>query len=130
MKKVWISLICLGLAAIACVSIFLYRRSLFNLQISIARTEIPVGWNQDLGINAMATGRYVEKAVELTPKVTGTYDANKVGTYHITVTAAYKGKTVSGDYDIVVYDDVPPQISLQTKEGYFTLPGAEYEEEG
>ena len=28
MKKVWISLICLGLAAIACVSIVLYRRSL------------------------------------------------------------------------------------------------------
>ena len=87
MKKVWISLVCLGIAIIAFASIYLYRRSLFNLQISITRTEIPVGWNQDLGIAAMATGRYVEKAVALTPKITGTYDVNKVGTYPITATA-------------------------------------------
>ena len=130
MKKVWISLICLCAAAVAVTSIYLYRRSLYNMQLSIERTDVRVGSGPELGIRALATGRYVEKAVELTPKIEGVYDTNKVGTYTIKVSAEYKGTKISETYTIRVFDDVAPVITLKTTEGYYTLPGSKYEEEG
>ena len=131
MKKTWIiSIICLAAAAAAFAAIMLYRGSQFTVKISIDRTEIPVSWGKQPEIHAFAAGKYEEKTVLLTPEVSGTVDATRVGTYTITVKAKYKKAEASETYTIRVYDDVAPVISLLTKEDYFTLPGSKYVEEG
>jgi len=130
MKKVLISLICLAVAATAFWGIRKYRDNQFGISITLQQSEFPVGKSVEIPVTALATGVYEEKAVTLVPEIGGSVDWNKVGQYTLTVTARYKKKVKTENFTVTVTDKEAPVLTLKTKEGYFTLPGGTYEEEG
>ena len=102
-----------------------------HITISVDHDTIGVGTEEEIGIHASAApkdGREVRYL--LTPEVKGEIDRTKVGTYEITVTAKYNRAKKTEKFQIKVVDDKAPVITLQTKEGYYTLPGSSYQEEG
>lgn len=89
--------------------------------------------------SAQFTGRFwpaEPEAVEVT--VAGTVDPQKLGTYQLTYTASkelnyYLGVLrfeESRTLQVRVVDTTPPVITLHTDPNAYTLPGAEYVEEG
>ena len=60
----------------------------------------------------------------------GEVDFQKLGEYEIAYTAKYKRRTVSAIEIIVIEDKTPPAITLQSDPESYTLPNAEYVEEG
>ena len=130
MKKVLISLICLAIAATAFWGIKKYRDNQFNISITLLQNEFPVGKSVEIQVKALATGVYKEEAVELAPEIGGNVNWNKVGEYTLIVTARYGKKSKTENFQVKVTDTEAPVITLLTKEGYFTLPGGTYEEEG
>lgn len=129
-KKIIISSICLAVALLAVIVIVVYRNQQMTVSITVDRTEMTVGTQSGLGIHAQAHGRFVERTVELTPKVDGEVDFNKVGTYTVTITANYKKFKKTETVTYTVKDDIAPSITLLTVDDYYTLPGHQYVEEG
>ena len=60
----------------------------------------------------------------------GMIDTQQLGTQTMEYTASWKGKTATATRTVTVQDTVEPKIRLLYNEGYFTLPGQTYEEEG
>lgn len=124
----------LGIAAALTVvilvisGILIYRNGIYDIEISVSKTGLRVG--EDAEITAKAVGRYNGKTHELKPETDGSYDNSRIGEYSITVKGSYKRAEKTETYTIKVFDDIAPQITLQTKEGHYTLPGLQYEEEG
>lgn len=52
------------------------------------------------------------------------------GSYEVVYTAEYKNVTASAVRVVTVVDDEAPVITLNTKDGYYTVPGQPYVEEG
>ena len=130
MKRWVFTLACIAFAVCAVFAIKEYRATAVDITISLDRTEFTVGSDEDFGIHTIAKGQYMEAAFELEPVVQGTVDRNTVGTYQLTIYASYKRAERMETFFITIKDDIAPTITLLTKEGSFTLPGAEYEEEG
>lgn len=130
MKK-WIMTIVFALAFIGgFLAIKYYRDTTMKISISIENDRVPVGKEPKLGIHAVANGTYREESIELEPVVTGEIDYRKVGQYTISVKADCRRAHKTEEFVITVYDDVAPVITLKQTEGFYTLPGREYEEEG
>ncbi len=130
MKRWVFTFACIAFAVCAFFAIKEYRATAVDITISLDRTELTVGSDADFGIHAMAKGKYMQSAFVLEPVVQGTVDRNTVGTYQLTIYASYKRAERMETFFITIKDDVAPEITLLTKEGSFTLPDAEYEEEG
>lgn len=130
MKKVLISLVCLAIAATTFWGIRKYRDNQFNISITLQQSEFPVGKSVEIPVKALASGIYKEETIELVPELGGNVNWNKVGEYTLIVTARYKKKVQTENFKVTVTDKEAPVITLETKEGYFTLPGGKYVEEG
>jgi hypothetical protein len=63
-------------------------------------------------------------------KATGNVDTNELGSYMVSYEASAYGRTGTAHRVVIVEDTTPPEITLKTKEDYYTLPGHPYEEEG
>lgn len=57
-------------------------------------------------------------------------DSNKLGTYTVTYSASFFGKTATAQRTVNVVDTTAPTITLIHKDNFFTLPGHDYQEEG
>ena len=123
MKKVLISLVCLAIAATTFWGIRKYRDNQFNISITLQQSEFPVGKSVEIPVKALASGIYKEETIELGPELGGNVNWNKVGEYTLIVTARYKKKVQTESFKVTVTDKEAPVITLETKEGYFTLPG-------
>ena len=62
--------------------------------------------------------------------VSGTVDSTAAGTYHLTYTAESDGQTLKRERIVTVSDRQAPVITLQYKDGYYTVFNHPYEEEG
>ncbi len=60
----------------------------------------------------------------------GDADVSKLGTYEITYSATYRGKTETKKQKVTVKDTVAPVITLVSDPNHFTSPTKKYEEEG
>lgn len=76
------------------------------------------------GAVASANGEKVEV------EVSGSVDTTKLGTYEIVYKARYLWLSKTVKLEVSVVDATAPVITLQTKPGYITLPGEDYQEEG
>lgn len=130
MKRWIFTIVCVLFVAGSAFLIKRYRDTAVHITISVDKTEITVGSDEEIGIQALAACRYREKSYVLEPKIEGTVDRNTVGTYQLTVYAKCNREERMECFFITVKDDIAPVITLQTREGHYTLPGAEYEEEG
>lgn len=63
-------------------------------------------------------------------EISGSVDTTKLGTYEIVYKARYLWLSKTVKLQVSVVDATAPVITLQTKPGYITLPGEEYQEEG
>lgn len=79
---------------------------------------------QQPGAVATANGEKVDV------EVSGTVDTTKLGTYEIVYKASYLWISKTVKLEVSVVDATAPVITLQTKPGYITLPGEDYQEEG
>ena len=79
---------------------------------------------QQPGATATANGERVDV------QVSGSVDTTKLGTYEIVYKAQYLWLTKTATLEVSVVDTTAPVITLQTKPGYITLPGEDYQEEG
>ena len=66
----------------------------------------------------------------LAVSISGRVDTNTIGEYKITYTAIYGKQERSVTRTVKVADTKAPEITLLTKEDYYTPIGGEYEEEG
>lgn len=60
----------------------------------------------------------------------GDVPGNELGSYTVTYSASFFGKTTTVERKVNVVDTTAPTIVLMHKDGAFTLPGHEYQEEG
>lgn len=80
-----------------------------------------------------ALGRDVRsdgQSEELEVRVEGQVDCGVVGRYVLTYSAEYHGVVRSVTRTVEVVDTTAPEIILVEDEGYYTLPGEAYQEEG
>lgn len=115
---------------VATIVLLVIRDKKTEISISIERNTVNVGTEEDFGILAVAYGRYNGMLKILDPVIEGKLDKNTCGSYRITVSAEYKGKKKSETFQLKVVDELAPEITLLNKDGYYTLPGGTYEEEG
>ena len=71
-----------------------------------------------------------KKNVSAKIKIKGSVNTNKVGTYTLTYKVTKHFHTASVTREVIVQDQIPPEITLTTDENYFLEDGAEYKEEG
>ncbi len=60
----------------------------------------------------------------------GQVSGEELGTYTVTYSASFLGKTATVERKVNVVDTTAPTITLMHKDNAFTLPGHEYQEEG
>ena len=70
------------------------------------------------------------KGTPVEVKRAGEVDFSHLGTYEISYTAEYKGKTKTESIKIEIVDTTAPVINLVSDPNHFTSPVAKYEEEG
>ena len=131
MKTKWIILISSIAAVLIAAGItcfFLYRD--VDIEITIEREQLHYGSEEDLGIRAVAKGRFSGKVYNLTPQITGEVRRDSVGEYELSVSAKQFGAEKTEKFIVTIVDPDAPKIELQTDPEYFTLPGSTYQEEG
>ncbi|MBQ6996980.1 MAG: polysaccharide deacetylase family protein [Oscillospiraceae bacterium] len=60
----------------------------------------------------------------------GQVPGDQLGSYTVTYSASFLGKTATVERKVNVVDTTAPTITLMHKDNFFTLPGHEYQEEG
>ena len=81
---------------------------------------------EDEGITATLFGQDLGKNVETSSDL----DVNKIGTYHVDYFMTFWWKEFNASREIIIYDDTPPEISLNGDAEAKLYVGDEYEEEG
>lgn len=71
-----------------------------------------------------------KKGYPLEVKKNGTVDTGKLGEYELTYSASFLFWHKKETQTVTVRDTKAPVITLKTTEGFYVLPGHEYEEEG
>lgn len=127
--------------AISAVSIILFliagiaiwKLNTYSLILSVSDETIVLEYGVDElpEITALCKGSLINKKGEpVETTMEGELDLTKLGTYHITYKAVYKGMTLREDKTIIVQDTLPPSIELVSDPEHFTSPVGSYEEEG
>ncbi len=123
------------LAAVVAVSAALWHANAYIVSVSLkGDPEMTLEYGtpfQDPGAAAEYAGTILHR--EKTPleaTALSNLDTSKVGTYTITYQAVFQDITETVTRTVHVVDTQPPQITLTTDPDSYTLPGAQYEEEG
>lgn len=130
-RKCWIIL-----TIITCilVGIVCFLISNFSVQIYHVSAQQTVEYGteyQKEEPDAVFVGKIVGKDEKTIPVTTeGTVDTQKLGEYEIVYRAQHFLWKKEVKQVVKVQDTTPPVISLTKKDGYYVLPGGEYEEEG
>lgn len=81
---------------------------------------------EDPGVQASFGWKNLNSKVEVANGI----EPDRLGTFTVTYTVQYRGKTASAARTVRVVDTVPPTIVLMYRENSLTLPGHVYQEEG
>lgn len=111
--------------------LFNQKRTMVKL-IGKKRVTVEAGGDwEDPGAKAVYGGRTLPFGRTEIPYETATdLDLHKVGTYSISYHAEYGGREGHAVRTVIVKDTTAPVITLTEDPDWYTLPGAEYEEEG
>ena len=133
-KYVLIALLAVVICVLAAV-VVLIKVNTYSLELSISDGEkiyLEYGKDKELPeVTAVYKGTiFNKKGTSVEVQKEGEVDFQKLGEYEIAYTAKYKRRTASATEIIVIEDKTPPAITLQSDPESYTLPNAEYVEEG
>lgn len=133
-KYVLIALLAVVICVLAAVFV-LIKVNTYSLELSISDGEkiyLEYGKDKELPeVTAVYKGTlFNKKGTSVEVQKDGKVDFQKLGEYQVTYTAEYKRRTASATEIIVIEDKTPPAITLQSDPESYTLPNAEYVEEG
>ena len=133
-KYVLIALLAVVICVLAAV-VVLIKVNTYSLELSISDGEkiyLEYGKDKELPeVTAVYKGTlFNKKGTSVEVQKDGKVDFQKLGEYQVTYTAEYKRRTASATEIIVIEDKTPPAITLQSDPESYTLPNAEYVEEG
>jgi Predicted xylanase/chitin deacetylase len=126
----------LGLIVVAVIVTMVIRSKTRDITLTLnGPTILEVDANthyNELGAKAVYgnTGFSLYRKLPIAVSVSGNVDITMLGDYVVTYTAAYGGRVKKQNRIVRVVDHMPPEITLETKEGYYTPIGGTYEEEG
>lgn len=133
----------LGVAAVAARVAGIWYQNEYYLELNLlGGEEITLSYGaefEDPGAEAHFWGTHLLQEVQEVPvTVEGTVDTSKVGTYELFYSTSIQYKDLFWDQiqsryikrTVHVVDSNAPVITLNTVEGYYTLPGQTYVEEG
>lgn len=135
-KKKYLSIALLAVAICVLAAVFvLIKVNTYSLELSISDGEkiyLEYGKDKELPeVTAVYKGTlFNKKGTSVEVQKEGKVDFQKLGEYQVTYTAEYKRRTASATEIIVIEDKTPPAITLQSDPESYTLPNAEYVEEG
>lgn len=117
--------------------IILFRVNRFSLEIRLSgerENVIALGEKYpDPGAEVFLKGNLFFKAgfpVEANLNVTNRLDPSVPGTYYISYQTQWHNLSAAQSRQITVVDDIPPEITLLSEPGAYTILGEEYVEEG
>ena len=119
-----ISLVVLAVLIVVAISVSVN----LNLTVDGGGAPIRLVYGKDTFQQPAAVATANGESVDV--EVSGTVDTTKLGTYELVYTARYLWLFKTVKLEVSVVDATAPVITLQTKPGYITLPGEEYQEEG
>lgn len=133
-KYLLIALLAVVICVLAAVFV-LIKVNTYSLELSISDGEkiyLEYGKDKELPeVTAVYKGTlFNKKGTSVEVQKEGKVDFQKLGEYQVTYTAEYKRRTASATEIIVIEDKTPPAITLQSDPESYTLPNAEYVEEG
>lgn len=117
------------------VLLILLKVNAYSLELSISdgdKIYLEYGIDSEMPeVTAVYKGTiFNRKGIPVEVKMQGDVDFQKLGEYEVTYTAQYKRKTASVAETVVVRDTTPPVIDLISDPNSYTLPNAQYVEEG
>lgn len=136
MKKKWILwlVIPLCVAVLAAAAVFMVlQQNRYALSMTMAGDPImavELGQSfEDPGAQAQATDRW-HGAQDAAVDCAGQVDTGKLGVYRLRYQADFHGKVCTAYRDVHVVESLAPVITLVADPERYTLPNAQYEEEG
>lgn len=135
MRKIWtvwlVILLCVAILGTAAVWLIQRERYTLSLELkgeSVIAVEKGHAF-EDPGVNAQVLDYFGKhRAAEVTCQ--GGVNTDQLGVYRLCYRSEFYGQTCTVYRDVHVVETLLPVITLQTQPGWYTLPGAEYKEEG
>lgn len=119
------------------ITVFLCLMGLFSSILLFTKPEIKLNGENNITIELLEEyqdpGAYTENAFEKLKykiKTENNIDNTKLGTYQITYSISYHGKTITKQRNVTVVDRTSPIITLVEQENFYVCPNQEYQELG
>ena len=135
MRKKWIlwvvPVLCIAVIAAAMTLWLQNHRYTIHMELQGQTSmAVEVGTNfDDPGAECLGTDM-IGADESITVKCEGTVDTAAVGVYRLSYRAEFHGHVATAYRDVHVVESLAPVITLTEVEGWYTLPGDEYQEEG
>ena len=133
-KLLWLILpLCVFLAAASAATVFLLQQNRYTLAIAMeGNTTMAVELGQDFcdpGVHAAGYDRF-QGDIHTEVTCTGSVDTGTLGVYRLRYQAVFHDKVCTAYRDVHVVESLAPVIALVSDPDGYTLPNAQYEEEG